>query len=283
MTDQMDDPPRPGPGPASRRLARVGARLRQGAPFAAGILAAFLAISLYDAALPGPHQVTETDVRDSVARALASQTPAPAFSQLVFAGVQPSLVLIESEGADSEANPQHGLGTGVIVDAAGDILTALHVVDGSTSIKLTFADGSTSTAVVAVRRPENDIAVLTPSRLPAVVMPATLGNPDAVRVGSEAYVVGHPFGLYDSLSAGVVSGLGRSFQMPDTDQALQGLIQIDAAVNPGNSGGPLLNREGQVVGIVTALVNPTKEDVFIGIGLAVPIDVAGGAAGLPQY
>jgi S1-C subfamily serine protease len=104
-----------------------------------------------------------------------------------------------------------------------------------------------------------------------------------MRVGSEAYVVGHPFGLTDSLSAGVVSGLGRSFQFPNSDQVLRGLIQVDAAVNPGNSGGPLLNRAGQVVGIITGLVNPTKQDVFIGIGLAVPIDVAGGAAGLPQY
>ena len=70
---------------------------------------------------------------------------------------------------------------------------------------------------------------------------------------------------------------------PAATRTIDGLIQVDAAVNPGNSGGPLLNRDGQVVGIVTALVNPTKEDVFIGIGLAVPIDVAGGAAGLPPY
>jgi S1-C subfamily serine protease len=125
--------------------------------------------------------------------------------------------------------------------------------------------------------------VLHPANLSAAAVPATLGNPNALRVGSEAYIVGHPFGLYDSLSSGVVSGVGRSFQLPDSDQVLHGLIQVDAAVNPGNSGGPLLNRDGQVVGIVTGLVNPTKNDVFIGIGLAVPIDVAGGAAGLPQY
>ena len=96
--------------------------------------------------------------------------------------------------------------------------------------------------------------------------------------------MGNPFGLYSSMSAGVVSGLNRSFQNPDEDgPMLHGLIQVDAAVNPGNSGGPLLNRAGQVVGIVAALLNPTDEDVFIGIGLAVPIDVAGGAAGLPPY
>ena len=279
----MDDPPRPQPGPTSPRLARFGARVRRGTPFAAGILAAFIAISLHGVLFPAPHQLTPTDVHDSVAQALASQTPAPAFSQLVYADVQPSLVLIESDGTDAQGKPQHGLGTGVIVDAAGDVLTALHVVAEATSIKLTFADGSTSTAEVAVRRPENDIAVVKPSQLPAVVVPATLGNPNSVQVGSEAFIVGNPFGLYGSLSAGVVSGLGRSFQFPNSDRVLHGLIQVDAAVNPGNSGGPLLTRGGQVIGIVTALVNPTKSDVFIGIGLAVPIDVAGGAAGLPQY
>lgn len=283
MNDQLVDPPRLQPGPMSRRLARVAAPVRRGSPFVAGVLAAFIAISLHGALFPGPQQLTQTDIHDSVVRALASQTPGAPFSELVFAGVQPSLVVIESDGLDAQAKPQHGLGTGVVVDAAGDILTALHVVAGATSIKVTFADGGTSTAEVAVRRPENDIAVLRSSQVPAVVLPATLGNPNSLRVGSEAYIVGHPFGLYDSLSAGVVSGLGRSFQSPNSDLVLHGLIQVDAAVNPGNSGGPLLNRAGNVVGIVTALVNPTKEDVFIGIGLAVPIDVAGGAAGLPPH
>ena len=114
-------------------------------------------------------------------------------------------------------------------------------------------------------------------------MPATLGNPAAVRQGSEAFALGSPFGLGGSISAGIVSGLDRSFTAARQHVTLHGLIQIDAAVNPGNSGGPLVDRQGDVIGIVTALVNPTKDDVFIGIGLAVPIDVAGGAAGLPPY
>jgi S1-C subfamily serine protease len=197
--------------------------------------------------------------------------------------VQPSLVLIEVDSLDAKGKTQHGLGTGVVVDMAGDILTALHVVDGATTIKLTFADGSSTAAEVSVRQADHDIAVLQPSSPPGLIVPATLGNPNAVQIGSEAYIVGNPFGLYGSLSSGVVSGLGRTFQLPDSGLTIHGLIQVDAAVNPGNSGGPLVNRDGQVVGIVTGLVNPTKEDVFIGIGLAVPIDVAGGAAGLPQY
>jgi S1-C subfamily serine protease len=111
-------------------------------------------------------------------------------------------------------------------------------------------------------------------------VPAVLGNPRSVQVGSEAFVLGNPFGLAGSFSAGVVSGLNRTFNLPNGTQ-LQGLIQVDAAINPGNSGGPLVNRYGQVIGIVSGIVNPTTQDVFIGIGFAVPIDVAGGAAGLP--
>ncbi|HEY8198846.1 MAG TPA: trypsin-like peptidase domain-containing protein, partial [Candidatus Limnocylindrales bacterium] len=162
-------------------------------------------------------------------------------------------------------------------------LTSLHVVEDAKSITVTFADGTTSSAEISARQPENDIAVIVADTLPSTVVPATLGNPDAVRIGSEAYVVGNPFGLYGSISAGVVSGLDRRLEIAKSGRVLDGLIQVDAAVNPGNSGGPLLNRDGQVVGIVAALLNPTKEDVFVGIGLAVPIDVAGGAAGLPPY
>ena len=178
-------------------------------------------------------------------------------------------------GADGK--PAAGEGTGVIVNAQGEVLTALHVVADATSIQLTFADGSQSTGTITSRTDATDIAVVTPTTLPAQVVPATLGNPGSMQIGTNAYVVGNPFGLVGSLSAGVVSGLDRSFRDPATNQLRQGLIQFDAAVNPGNSGGPLLDSGGRVVGIVTALINPTKEDVFIGIGLAVPIDVAGGA------
>ena len=176
-----------------------------------------------------------------------------------------------------------GLGSGVVVNATGSILTALHVVDGASAIRVTFFDGTTVSATVASTEPAKDIAVLQPASVPANVQPATLGNPHALQVGDEAYVVGNPFGLYGSISAGVVSGLDRSMVVEAAGATLDGLIQVDAAVNPGASGGPLLNRNGQVVGIVTALLNPTRQDVFVGIGLAVPIDVAGGAAGLPPY
>jgi S1-C subfamily serine protease len=130
---------------------------------------------------------------------------------------------------------------------------------------------------------ENDIAVLGSDRLPEVLIPAVLGNPNAMRSGDEAFAVGNPFGLYSSVSAGVISGFRRTFQPEGRQQKLENLIQFDAAVNPGNSGGPLLNRYGQVIGIVVGIVNPTEDEFFVGIGFAVPIDVAGGAAGIPPY
>ncbi len=270
----------PRPARASRRAA---AGVRRATPFVAGIVAAFLAIAAFGIINPGKSPITIRDVTVAVASALASQTPAPPRSELVYSAVRPSLVIIETDRAEDGSDEGHGLGSGVVVNDAGLVLTALHVVDGATTIKITYADGSTSSASIESSRPESDIAVLQPDEPPAGVLPATLGNPGAMRIGSEAYVVGNPFGLAGSLSTGVVSALDRSYEQPGTDQTISGLIQVDAAINPGNSGGPLLDRSGRVVGIVTALVNPTKQDVFIGIGLAVPIDVAGGAAGLPPY
>ena len=218
-----------------------------------------------------------------VAEALASATPGPALSAQVYQAVVPSLVLIRASHPGTDAKNETDLGSGVVVTDRGDILTSLHVVANANSIELTFADGTTSSARIVSEQPENDIAVIQADRPPAQLVPAVLGNPASVRVGDEAFVVGNPFGLSGSMSSGVISGLDRSFKEREGAQTLTGLIQIDAAVNPGNSGGPLVDRSGRVIGIVAALVNPTDDDVFIGIGLAVPIDVAGGAAGLPAY
>jgi S1-C subfamily serine protease len=276
---------------------RSVARSRHGyvTSFAAGAAIALLVGAILVAALPaGTPQLTERDVRATVQRALASQVPGPPFSALVYEAIMPSIVLVRADRPgdpdrlDADASPQadsptEGIGTGVVVAAGGEVLTAWHVIDGSSVIELTYADGTTSDALVIAARPEDDIAVLRPLRQPETVVPATLGNPNAVRIGNEAYVVGHPYGLVGSLSSGVISGLDRTFRRPDTGRSLSGLIQVDAAVNPGNSGGPLLNRSGHVTGVVTALLNPSRDDVFIGIGLAVPIDVAAGAAGMPAY
>jgi serine protease DegQ len=301
-----DDPDRLRP-PRLRRLRAWSPRL---VLFGAGVAAAFIAIVVDAALFPPPPPLTRQDVAQSIATALASQTPGPALSQQAYAAIRPSVVLVEaaggaapsapspiasplpsaSAGPSASAAPSAGtslpegsLGSGVIIDDAGDIMTSLHVVADATEITVTFADGSRSPATVMTREVSQDIAILRAVQPPATFTPATLGDPAGLRIGSEAFVVGNPFGLYGSMSAGVVSGLDRSFQEPNGGPLLKGLIQVDAAVNPGNSGGPLVDRNGRVLGIVTGLVNPTRQDVFIGIGLAVPIDSAGAPAGLPQY
>jgi S1-C subfamily serine protease len=263
---------------------RRSGRLGRSAPLAFGAIVTLLAVAAYGALFPAP-RLTKEDVDARVSEALASVTPAPAFSELVYQAVRPSLVLIEIEWpeTDGATPPDNGIGSGVVVNQAGDILTSLHVVADASDVRLTFADGTQSNGEIVSRQPAIDIAVLRATQPPAELVPATLGDPNGVREGSEAYAMGSPFGLTSSMSVGVISGLDRTFILEDTNTVLRGLIQIDAAVNPGNSGGPLLNREGHVIGIVTALLNPTGDDVFVGIGLAVPIDVAGGAAGLPPY
>jgi S1-C subfamily serine protease len=280
MFDRPPAPAEPAPDPQPRRRVPhvPGVVL-----FVAGAAVVLAAVLIYAALGSGPAPLSASDVEQAIASALASQTPGPALSEAAYAAVRPSLVLVQVETPGTGGSSTKGLGSGVIVDSGGDILTSLHVVAEATAIELTFADGSTSAATVQTREADHDIAVLRAAHLPAGLAPAVLGNPAAVRVGSDAFVVGNPFGITGSLSAGVVSGLGRTFQEPDGGPLLTGLIQVDAAVNPGNSGGPLLDRQGRVIGIVTGLVNPTSQDVFIGIGFAVPIDVAGGAAGLPPY
>ena len=269
--------------PWRRRLRRLLTGGRGALPFAWGVLAALAALLLYRALVPGPRQLTTREVDVSVAQALASATVPPAPSARVYQAIRPSFVLIQTQAPGANGKTEHGLGSGVVVDDRGDILTSLHVVADATDIQLTFADGTQSGARVTARQPANDIAVVRASRPPAHLVPATLGDPNAMRVGDEAFVVGNPLGLYGSMSAGVISGFDRSVTPADGQQRLQGLIQFDAAVNPGNSGGPLLNRDGEVIGIVAGLENPTDQDFFVGIGFAVPINVAGGAAGLPPY
>jgi S1-C subfamily serine protease len=215
-----------------------------------------------------------TDVTGKAIEKLESKPPA---SATVYRQILPSIVEIEANRRSSNGKGA-SLGAGVIVNRSGAILTALHVVDGAKAVSVSFVDGTRSTASVASTDPANDIAVLQPDRGPEVVVPAVLGG--GGQVGDEAYAVGHPLGYVGSLSAGVISGLDRSVEAAN-GRKLQGLIQFDTAVNPGNSGGPLLNRAGQVIGIVTALANPSRDGYFIGVGFAVPIGTAGGAANAP--
>ena len=262
MVFRKEPEPSPQPGLWQSRLkarwSRLQARLRRVVPFAGGIGAAFLGLFFYNLINPPPAPMTPADVNQAVVQAMSAATQAPAYSAQVYRIIQPSLVWIQTKSQNRNGNEHDGLGSGVVVTAEGQILTALHVVEDASEIKITFADGMQTTAQVVTTQPENDIAVLLADELPEQVYPAVLGNPGNMRVGDEAYAVGNPFGLYSSMSAGVISGFDRTFQGEGSEQSLEGLIQIDTAVNPGNSGGPLLNRAGQVVGIVIGILNPTE-------------------------
>jgi S1-C subfamily serine protease len=221
---------------------------------------------------------------DTPAPVTARPTPSPSASDApltvaqIYQTVRPSVVLIRAAGGSSSVDGKQttevAIGTGVIINADGTVLTADHVIAGSKSIQITFVDGTTSTATVATGDPKQDIATLTPAKLPETVVPAVLGG--GVAVGDDVTAIGNPLGLTGSTTNGVVSGLGRVLSR-SKDGDIGGLIQFDAAVNPGNSGGPLIDERGQVVGIVVALANPTGSDTFIGIGFAVPIGSALGA------
>ncbi|WP_433515251.1 S1C family serine protease [Nonomuraea sp. CA-143628] len=185
----------------------------------------------------------------------------------VFKRVGPSVAVIQTGKS---------LGTGVIAAEDGTILTAYHVVKGSNNDKgvtVTFADGTKTKATIASSNPKRDVATLKPAKLPEIVVPATLGG--AVAVGAPVTAIGNPLGLTYSVSTGVVSGLNRSAEKGD----LSGLIQFDASVNPGSSGGPLLNARGLVIGIVVSMADPGGDEAFAGIAFAVPIGVALGSEG----
>jgi S1-C subfamily serine protease len=196
----------------------------------------------------------------------------------VYAAMAPSVVVIESLVPGT--NKVNSSGTGVVANADGIVLTAFHVVRDAASIRLTFADGTQSVGTLVGADPSIDIAAVQASTLPTVLVPAVLGNSGRLAVGDGVVAIGNQLGLTYSATAGVVSGLNRSATGND-GTTLAGLIQFDAAVNPGSSGGPLVNAKGETIGIVVALANPTSAGTFIGIGFAVPIGaaVAGGGGG----
>ncbi len=230
-----------------------------------------------------PFQYTQEDIDAAVVRALET-VPLPSHSTRAYEAVRGSIVRVLAfvEGPDG-GEIQGGVGTGVVILDKGVILTNIHVIAGAKRIRVTFADGMESDALVTGTRPEDDLAVLQAVTIPDDLMAATLQSTSGLSPGDFVTAVGFPFGMGPSVSSGVVSGLRREFRSPEGKRVLTNLIQFDAAVNPGNSGGPLLNASGEVVGIVTGILNPTAQRVFVGIGFAVPIESAAMAVGVPPF
>jgi putative serine protease PepD len=249
--------------PAGEPADEPGRRRRRWPVWVAAAAAVTWGVSMSVAVLTGQKAAPAPSVTPS-------PSPTPLSVGEVYQTLVPSVVRIETAGAAGRDKlAEAAIGTGTIVNADGTILTAFHVVDGASRITVKYADGSSSPATVSASDKAKDVATLTPGKLPGTVVPATLGG--GTRVGADVVAIGNPLGLSMSTTAGVVSGLDRDRQR---------LIQFDAAVNPGSSGGPLLDDAGRVIGVVVSLANPTDAGTFIGIGFAVPIGEAlGGTEG----
>jgi len=293
----------------SKKFAR---RHERTLPAAVAGLAVLALIGGWQILHPAPRALTQWDIDNAVKYTLSHTDPPPADTTIAAAKVGPSVVRVEGylspEHAAAEAKAEKeaakkdktikpmplrspdgkedkpdATGSGVVIDDKGDILTNLHVIRSTDRWVVTFWDGSKSDAQVVNIQPENDLAVIKAKTAPDDLKPATLASTGGLNPGDTVVAVGFPFGLGPSVSAGVISGLKREFVDPDRKPGeggrLSNLIQFDAAANPGNSGGPLVNRDGEVVGIVTAIFNPTGQHVFAGMAFAVPIENAAKAVG----
>ena len=278
------------------------------------VLAALLAFSLSLGLRPAQRKLTQEDINHAVLKTMETQVMPSEYAR-AYENVRPSVVRVisfvkrsrlkddpESQVPKAAAKPkplgpakgdtaspgpddevEHGVGTGVVIIDKGVILTNLHVVSGADKIKVVFSDGLEATASVTGVQAENDLAVLQAHKIPDDLIPATMRSTGDLAPGDKVLAVGFPFGIGPSASGGVISGLKRAFRSPQGKQEMTNLIQFDAAANPGNSGGPLVTMDGEVVGIVTAILNPTPARTFLGIGFAVPIENAASAAGLSPF
>ena len=269
---------------------------------AASVALTLSLVGLYQALSPAGQNLTQSDINDAVNFALDERGRPASVASLAYAAVIPSVVRVngyDPEVGGPAAAPQNGqppavelpeagkieedfheqysaVGTGVVIDEDGTILTNLHVARAARKLRVEFFDGTEADAIIVGARPDLDLAIIRPKLLPDDLLPATLGASSSLRPGDEVVAIGFPFGIGPSASAGVVSGLLRVLER-DGETTMRNLIQFDAAANPGNSGGPLVNADGEVVGIVTAILNPSGLRTFAGIAFAATIEDAGGA------
>ncbi len=303
------------PEPRWARVRALGRRHGGLLRFLAGAALALLIATAYIRTQAPPRALTQEDIDASVLHTLATKN-VPARAAKAAEMVRPSLVRVRgfaeqappknktkpkprrAERKPGQAAPDKeaakdkrgadgleeiSVGSGVVIVDDGTILTNLHVVYGAKRIMVTFHDGVESQAELVSVHPENDLAVIKAQTIPDDLVAATLGSAARLKPGDEVVAVGFPFGIGPSVSAGVVSGLNREFRSAEGERVLTRLIQFDAAANPGSSGGPLITMQGDVVGIVTAILNPTDAGTFVGIGFAVTIAVAGRAAGMHPF
>ena len=279
------EPPVPAPEQPKRssRVRNWLSRRRGTLYFLAGAVVAGLAALLYATSVPPPRALTQQDIDAAVMRTLETNT-LPSRMAKAFDIVRPAVVRVRGLGIDENGDEvERSVGTGVVIVDSGVILTNLHVVAHATKLMLVFSDGLEAEGTVVGLHPEQDLAVLQAKTIPDDLTAATMRSTKDLALGEDVVAVGFPFGIGPSVSAGVISGLRREYRSPEGKRVLTNLIQFDAAANPGNSGGPLVTAEGEVVGIVTGLLNPTEQRVFIGIGFAVPIENAAGAVGLNPF
>jgi S1-C subfamily serine protease len=231
-----------------------------------------------------PQRLTQKDIDAAVMHTLKNASlPSPEVR--AFEKIRPSVVRVVQQAKTGSAETKlRGVGTGVVIVDNGTILTNLHVIQGGDStLKVHFYDGTEADAVVVKRMPENDLAVIRATSLPDDLVPATIRSTQGLAIGERVMAVGFPFNIGPSASSGIVSGLKRVYRSPDKSEVLNDLIQFDAAANPGNSGGPLITMQGEVVGIVTAILSPHEHGTFVGIGFAVPIETAAGGVGVSPF
>jgi S1-C subfamily serine protease len=269
-----------------QRLAAFGRRFERSLTLLAILLVSVGSVLATLAMQPAHRELAQEDIDAAVLHTLENKT-LPSRAAKAAESVREAVVRVRGYYEDpadpkSEESPR-GVGSGVVIIDNGTILTNLHVVQGAKRVTVTFYDGHEAEAEFVGAQPENDLAVIRAKSIPDDLPAATLGSTARLMPGDEVVAVGFPFGIGPSVSAGVVSGLNREFRSEQGERSLKGLIQFDAAANPGNSGGPLVTMSGEVVGIVTAILNPTKAGTFIGIGFAATIESAGMAVGIPPF
>lgn len=219
------------------------------------------------AATSQPVSQTASDVGVPVGPSLSVFPDLPSLIE----AVQDSVVVVE---LDSGSENGGGEGSGFVLDTDGHILTNFHVVDGASQIVVRLLDGSTAEATVIGSDPSSDLAVIRAPFDPDKLQPVTFGDSDAVRVGSSVFAVGNPFAKNFSVTSGIVSAVGRNTESSFTRRQILNVIQTDASLNPGNSGGPLFNDAGEVIGINSSITGPVGFRGSVGLGFAVPSNTA---------